>query len=262
MKNKLLIFAVMAVLLLGITTAQAYAPGAFIPGTPINGANTTRCGYVDFTWSANTSQSPLNVTDGYNFTYDPNSNGVFQWSNFTAVATPNATIGIFTTHQNVTAYVYAYNDTLGNLSLTNLSLGYAVANCPINITNCVTSFSWSYSATGSFDLGYTDGDGDVAAFDSNCSFGNFNPTTGLFTWLILNVSDTGTYHWSFNVTESNATITGITPNVDYCNITVTVGMPSSRRGAPALTPIAIIGGIALWSVIISIVLMRRKRRQN
>lgn len=252
MKNKILIFAVMAVLLLGIT-----AVSADIPPRPTNPSNTTGCDYIYFDWDA--GAAPGNVSDGYNVTFDVDSDGSFSWSNI-SVDYYN-TIGL-TTHKNITVYVYAYNSTgSGNLSLLNLSLGEAVANCPINMTDCTTTHTWNYGSTGSFDLGYTDGDGDTAAFDGNNTFGTFDSTTGAFSWLILNKSDAGTYYWSFNVTESNATVSGITPNTDYCNMTITVKIPTSSRGAPALTPIGIVGAIVLWSAIITLVL-RRKKREN
>ena len=247
MKNKILIFAVITVLLLGITIAQAEVPP--VPTTP---GNITTCDSINMTYAPGSG----NVTDSYNLTYDTDSDGSFLWANDTSSQTWQTFAA--TVHQNMTAYVYAYNGTgSGNLSLTNLSLGYAVANCPINMTNCTTSIAGIYGTTLTFDLGYTDGDGDIATFDGDNTFGAIDSTTGIFTWLILNKSDAGTYTWSFNVTESNATISGITPTVATCNVTLTVSIPASR-GAPALSPIGIVAAIGLWSVLI-LVYNRRKR---
>ena len=247
MKNKILIFAVMTVLLLGITTVQAE-----IPPVPTGASNTTSCDYIRFDWSAGSG----NVSDKYNVTFDADSDGSFAWSNISVDY--YTTIGL-PTHQNITAYVYAYNTTgAGNLSLTNLSLGMAVANCDINMTNCTTSIAGTYGTTLTFDLGYTDGDGDVATFDGDNTFGAIDSATGVFTWLILNKSDAGTYSWTFNVTESNATVSGITPAIDHCNVTLTVSIPASR-GAPALSPIGIVAAIGLWSILL-LVYNRRKNK--
>lgn len=251
MKTKILIFTVMAVLLLGITVVSAE-----IPPRPTNPSNTTGCEHIRFDWDAGT---PGNVSDKYNVTFDANGDGIFSWSNISNDY--YHTIGL-STHSNITAYVYAYNTTgNGNLSLLNLSLGYAVANCPINISGCIDR-SWEFAGNVYIDLDYTDGDNDTATFDTNATFGTLDTATGIFTWTPVNVSDIGTYNWNFNVTESNATVTGITITEAQCNSTVTIITPASRsRGAPALTPIGIIGGLALWSTII-VLASRRKKREN
>ena len=238
----------MAVLLLGITSAQA-----FIPGTPINGANTTSCGWIYCTWDP---AAAGNVTDGYNISYDANSDGSVGWSNYSHAY---LNLGGHTTHQNVTTLVYAFNNTgSGNLSLTSLSLGKSVVNCPINMTDCASPLSYHYGGTLTFDLGYTDGDEDVATFDGNNSFGTFDSTTGIYTWIILNKSDVGTYNWQFNVTESNATVSGFDITKGYCNVSLTIVMPTSSRGAPALTPIGIVAAIGTWSMLILVYKRKRK----
>ena len=252
MKNKILIFAVMAVLLLGITSVQAE-----IPPAPTAPTNTTNCDEVRYDWVV----APGNVTDSYNFTYDMNSDGSFAWSN-TSNSIPRHIHAGLTTHQNMTAYVYAFNNTgNGNLSLINLSLGKGVTNCPINISGCI-SRSWEFAGNVYIDLDYTDGDNDTATFDTNATFGTLDTATGIFTWTPVNVSDIGVYNWNFNVTESNATVSGFAITVAQCNSTVTIITPASRsRGTPALTPIAILGGLALWSTII-VLASRRKRKED
>lgn len=252
MKNKILIFTVMAVLLIGITSVQAE-----IPPRPTTPTNTSDCDEVMYDWVVGVG----NTTDSYNFTYDMNSNGVFAWSNTSNNIPRHTHVGL-TTHQNMTAYVYAYNSTgNGNLSLLNLSLGYAVANCPINISGCIDR-SWEFAGNVYIDLEYTDGDNDTATFDTNATFGTLDTATGIFTWIPVNQSDIGAYNWNFNVTESNATVSGFAITVGQCNSSVTIITPVSRsRGAPALTPIAILGGLALWSTII-VLASRRKRKEN
>ena len=243
MKNKIFIFAVMAVLILGITSAQA-----FIPPRPTGGSNTTFCDWINHTWTAGT---PGNVTDKYNFTWDTDSDGSFSWGN---ISNNYYKYFIGAGHKNMTAYVYAYNTTgNGNLSILNLSLGYSVTNCPINISGCI-DITREFCGNANIDIDYTDGDNDSATFDTSATYGSINAATGLYTWHPTNVSDVGTHIWNYNVTDGY--------NVAQCNSTIRIIMPSSTsRGAPALTPIAILGGLALWSTII-VLASRRKRKVN
>jgi len=243
---QVLLVAILVISSIGLICAE-------IPNVPKNATNATGCDYTNFMWDINDT---TNVTDGVNITYDLHSDGSFVWGNISTDFAHYRTTSLGT-HDNITAFVYAYNNTgLGNLSLTNLSLGTAVANCPVNMTGCLAPRSWEYGGTVGFDLGYTDGDNDTIAFDANNTFGTFSTTTGIFNWLVLNTTDVGTYRWSFNVTDSNTT--AFTPTIGYCNSTITIIMPYSTRGGSALPVPALIGAILIWSGILFYVGRKRK----
>ena len=108
MKNKILIFAVMAVLLLGITAVQAHIPGA-PDGIDVTRAGTT----VNFTWDVNATEA--NITTGYNATVNSGAS----WSNGTNTY---YLLSGLDKGDVYTVEVWAWNSTgSGNLSIYNSS---------------------------------------------------------------------------------------------------------------------------------------------
>ena len=105
---------------------------------------------------------------------------------------------------------------------------------------------------------------DVNATAPNATTGYNATVYGSGVW----VNSTNTYYHvgggcaeiiNVYVWASNSTGYG---NLSNFSASKTCVVNCASRSAPALTPTAIIGGIALWSAIITVVLMRRKRRQN
>ena len=245
MKTKILIFTVMAVLLLGITSVSA-----FTPAPPTNLTNTSGCDWINYNWD----DGGINVTtDNYNLSW--NLSGLHTWYNISSSSTNYNLSGISPGNKYVNVSIWAYNNTgAGNLSATYINDNVTI-NCPITITGCA-DIQGEFAGSPTIDLGYSDLDNGTATFDTNATNGTFNTATGVWTWTPVNQSDIGVYHWNFNVTDGYG-------STDDCNITVTIVMPTSTssRGAPALTPIAILGGLALWSTII-VLASKRKRKED
>ena len=195
----------------------------FISGTPESFTNASGDSWVNHSWSAGSGD----VTDSYNVSY----NGTWQNSTITSLNHTGLTAHAWS---NIT--VYAYNATDSTLS-AGASDNVQVPNHDISILN-VTDITVSEGENVTFDINFTDADGDTPVFGCNNSalFDTFNTSTGEGLW-ITDLSDAGTYYVEFNVSDGygsvdsqvmNITINDvITPVADFNANTVTGYAPLS-----------------------------------
>ncbi len=170
------------------STAKTFAVGSlFMSGTPESFINSTGNSWVNHSWNAGVGD----ITDSYNVSYNGN------WQNGTANSFNHTGLSAHA-WSNIT--VYAYNATDSTLS-AGASDNVRIPNNTIAILN-VTDITVSEGENVTFDINFTDADGDTPTFDCNRSslFDSFNTSTGEGVWT-TDISDAGSYYIKFNVSD-------------------------------------------------------------
>lgn len=196
-----------------VTTPPIYD---YIPPTPTSLSNTTGNFWVRHTWSAGTG----NITNTYNISVN------LTWTNGTTSTFYNNTnVG---SHGWSNISIYAFNTSgNGTINTTSISQNTQISNNAPSISSIGNKLQ-DENQWLNFSILSSDIDSDTITNTTNATHGTFNPTSNSFSWK-PNYTDSGTYYWSFNTTDSYNSLTTETITVTVNNVPLTVTyLPSSN----------------------------------
>jgi hypothetical protein len=173
------------------STYVTFSGGETCPCPPTI-ANETGNFWVNFTFTPDNTGCPL-TTDGYNVSWgNGTDNG---WINTTS----NYINFSLSPHECMNLTVWSWNAT-ENVSSCDYAIAYACVpnNAPV-ISGCDNIF---FNGTVVLlELNYTDADGDICTFSTDCPYGSLNPITGEFIWNITG-NEAGIQSANFTVNDS------------------------------------------------------------
>jgi len=205
----------------------------YMPPFPTNLANITGNFYVNHSWTAGGG----NVTESYNVSV----NG--SWYNGTTSTYYNNS-GL-SPHGWSNISVYSFNSSgTGSLNTTFVPQNTQVPN-NVPVQAGIGNKTVDENQTMSFIVSATDADGDAITFGTNAPKGDFNTTTGSFTWTPT-FGESGSYVWYFNSSDMYSGVNSETITVTVTNIPLTITSIS-----PASDPTTIEGTSQSFNVTLN-----------